>query len=1376
MIVGRKKQVADRLGFPALILCCAAGLICFLYANWQLKEKSHLSEQQAILDTAYRASVQMYRLAMEGFYTNILNVPRVLEFVEQAVDNQEERDLARGRLYRHLYGFYEGMRRQNLLQLQFHLADGTSFLRFHQPDRFGDPLFAVRPGVRICNTERRVVQGLENGRTGSGYRYVFPLSRNGRHLGSVEVGVTVKSILDALRELDPQREYAYVLRQDRVEPHLFPEQQWLYSRADIHADYLIEDANAVLPNSPPPLSLEAKALNESLRSRGAVQQAMQEGLPLTVPAQLAEVPYAVSLLPMHDVEQRLTGYLITYRRDPLIAQFRQEFFLLIGSAIAALTLIFSLIWRLRRHSAALASTTKNLEATHAALADGVYVQDRGGLITTVNPAACTLLGYTAEEMLGREAHDLFHRDAARGRTPKEDCPFHSHIHRGQAYDGEELFEAKNGRMLIVEVASRPIFSSGRVVSSVVVFHDITQRKQTEAALRASEETGRKLSTAVEQSPVSVVITDLQGNIEYVNTKFVQRSGYSVAEAVGQNPRILKSGLVADTVYRELWATITAGAEWRGQLQNKHKDGSLYWESVSISPIRDEWGEITHFIAIKEDITERRRMEEQLTDNETIQRTLMESLPVGLAIIDAESRIIEMINPIAAQLFGDDPQAILGNICHHFLCPADKNCCPITDLGQTVDNSDRVMIGAGGVRIPVLKTVRSINIKGKVKLLECFIDIRVRKQTEDALLAANQQLESAIARAEDLAKQAESANQAKSIFLANMSHEIRTPMNAVIGMLHLALRTEMTDRQRDFLGKAEQAAKSLLGILNDILDFSKIEAGYLHLEQVTFDLQEVLDHLITVISPRLQDKSIIFTVAVAPKVPTALIGDPLRLGQVLINLVGNAVKFTEHGEIVLQASLDELLPEERLRIRFEVRDTGIGMAPQHLEQLFTPFTQADLSIAREFGGTGLGLSICQRLVRQMGGEIGVESSLGQGSRFTFDAVFTLAETDDASGRELSLSGLRCLLIAAHAPDRMALRDYLLALGGTVDSVANCEEGWSLLQTSASSPSYDLIFLEAETATAFDACISSLLARIPRAHQPAVVRLAHSRHRYSLEMTGSSPATATVFQPTTLRGLTMVLGAAIELPGAGRTSPPRETALKEREATLPGGRVLVVEDNEFNRLVAVGVLEHAGFEVLVAGNGEEAVRLVTMESVDCILMDIQMPVMDGFEATRIIRGLPGGANLPIIAMTAYATKEEQAKVLAAGMNAHLAKPIELPKLFAALNRWLPRKPGSTGSLPPFAGINKADLSRQAASLDSSQATPAILEEIDELLSALRSCKPRLCATSLERLRRLAPPASITAALDVVASLVDQYAFAQAQEQLERFRKSMDTLGVD
>ena len=1373
------KKNQDRLLILGVAILCTVGVGFVLYHHWTLKEKNHYSEHQTLLDTAYRASIQSYRLAMESFFSNSINTPQVLELFRQGVDaHGEAQDLARGRLYRHLAPIYAEMKRRNLLQLHFHEADGTSFLRFHKPESFGDALFEVRPGVRICNTEKRIVQGFENGRALSGFRYIFPLSLQGHHLGSVEVSVTTKAILDSLKGLDPQREYACVLSRSITGSLLFADQKWLYSPAAIHEDYMVEDANAKLASSPMPLSATAAALNDLLRARGDVQAAMRTGTALTINQNFAAVPYTVSLLPILDIDNRLAGYLISYAQDQVIAKFRQEYFILLAYAAFLLSLIFALVWRLRLRGQALGEAKQNLEAMNNALAEGVYTLDFDGRITMVNPAACGILGYEEQALLGQDAHALLHRHPELGITPKETCPFYLQVKQGLPHDGEELFLTQDGRLLTVEVASRPIFHDKEVIGSVTAFHDITARKQIEAALRRSEEIGRQLTTAVEQSPVSVVITDSQGAIEYVNTKFIEKTGYSLAEAIGQNPRILNSGLMPAEIYRNLWQTIKAGHVWKGELHNKRKDGSLYWESVSISPIRDDSNRITHFIALKEDITERIRMEEELRENEFIQRTLMESLPVGVMIIDAGSKIIELVNPFAALLIGAEASQITGSISHSYLCPAETAVKPAGNTGQATGNTDSLLTRADGSRIPVLKTIRKVTIKGKQKLLECFVDIRERKRSETALIEANKQLETAINQAKIMARKADEANKSKSSFLANMSHEIRTPMNAVLGMMHLALRTELTDQQRDFIGKAEQSAKSLLGILNEILDFSKIEAGRLDLEQVEFNLHEVLDNLITIISIRLHAKDIEFIVAIHHDVPARLMGDPMRLGQVLINLAGNAAKFTETGEIRVTVTLDKMLPYNRARLRFNVLDTGIGLDPVQIEGLFTPFTQADPSTTRQFGGTGLGLSISQRLVHLMGGEIQVESALGKGSLFSFEALFTIAPEQHAA-KTPPLHPKRVLVVDNRKPARRALAEHLLTLGMYYGEAASGAEAIAAMKTALDrNEPYDLVLLD-QAMPVMDGSVAAeaIMADPALCPQPKIVLLATLRQQEALAAVNKEQALPVLTKPVTLSTLSSLLQ---RFASQEENLPPRPAAQQGgQERHFAKGRVLLVEDNDFNQLVALGILENAGLEVAVAGNGAEAVSRIMAETFDLVLMDIQMPVMDGFEATKRIREYPQHRTLPIIAMTAYATPEERQRIIAAGMDDHVAKPIDFNILFTALCRWLAPEQGQC----PLPFTLPATLSLPAPETsDGWTATvgntvifeyPALQDGLDRLLPILKSCKPKQCAVALEDLRGLAWPEPCFEMLDKMAECLDHYDFASAQQLAASLSANLRTL---
>jgi nitrogen fixation negative regulator NifL len=697
----------------------------------------------------------------------------------------------------------------------------------------------------------------------------------------------------------------------------------------------------------------------------------------------------------------------------------------------------------------------------------------------------------------------------------------------------------------MEIASRPIFQDDVVMGAVVAFHDITDRKRTEAALRSSEELGRRFSTAVEQSPASVVITDAQGTIEYVNRKFSQITGYSVAEAKGRNPRFLKSGLTPEALYRNLWETITAGFEWKGELQNKRKDGSLFWESISISPIRNELDVITHFIAIKEDITDRMRMEDELRENDQIQRTLIESLPIGLAIIDSKSRIIEEINPFAAALFGADSGTIIGHRCHNFLCPANESSCPIADLGLTVDNSDRIILRADGTEIPVLKTVRTISIKGHTKMLECFVDIRERKQAEETIHHANRQLEEAIVRAEQLALEAETANKAKSQFLANMSHEIRTPMNAIIGMTHLAMQTADEQKRKRFLETVQHASESLLGLLNDILDFSKMEAGQLQLNTVPFAPVRLAEGVLTTLHMPAEEKGLLLTHYLGPDLPDCVVGDDMRLRQILLNLIGNAIKFTDTGSVNLDISREDSTLENTCQIHFAVSDTGIGIPPDKLSLIFNTFEQIDNTYARQYGGTGLGLSICRQLVALMGGRIWAETRMPKGCTFHVVVPLTIGNAAELS----------------------------------------------------------------ETATSTNAL-----------------------------------------------------------------------------ATMPKDlRILVVDDNEVNRDVAVMLLEQE-HTVDTATNGLEALQALARTDYDLLFMDVQMPVMDGLLATRIIRRLEEGGlldielpetidpdishrlygrHLAIIAMTAHAMGGDREMCLTAGMDTYITKPFQPGQLMEALH---------------------------------------------------------------------------------------------------------------
>ncbi|WP_187292281.1 response regulator [Candidatus Symbiobacter mobilis] len=791
-------------------------------------------------------------------------------------------------------------------------------------------------------------------------------------------------------------------------------------------------------------------------------------------------------------------------------------------------------------------------------------------------------------------------------------------------------------------------SLSRLMSNLV-----RQREESEHELQEALADLAKQKFALDEHAI-VSMANLAGEITYANDKFCEICGYTRTELLGKNHNILKSGVQSRAFYANLWETILTGQVWHGEICNKSRSGILFWVQATIVPLLDDAGVPEQFIGIRTDITERKTMERAIASAEARLRRIAHAVPAAVfqCEIDATGVRFTFLSERLRDIRGLDPEALMADsqLIFEQVLPEDRQCYA-------------AVLQAGSRREPWQGEYRIVLPDGSIRWIRSEMTPEPEPAANGAMVFTGiwQDVTAARTASEELqrAKEvAEIANRAKSEFLANMSHEIRTPMNGVIGMTELALDTELTEEQRGYLEIVKSSSDSLLKVINDILDFSKIEAGKLTIETIGFDLGRVVGDTLKTLSVRAQEKGIELICRMQPHMPVAVRGDPGRLRQILMNLLGNAIKFTDHGQVVL-----ELGTQERAGVSpwftFSVQDSGIGIAPDKLRTIFDAFAQEDSSITRRYGGTGLGLSISSRLVETMGGTLTVHSEVGRGSRFNFCLPL---QPDDHPQRPApswaDVRGLRVLVVDDNDVNGQVLEGYLSRLDMIVTVARSGAQALDVAcSASEAGHGFDLALLDAQMPDLDGYDTGQRLHELPGYASLPLLMLSSAALKGDAQQAREAGFAGYLSKPFTHDELLDVLGRMLHPDEAVQQElATRHTPMAAQVAL----DILLVEDNEVNQTLALALLQRRGHTVTVAADGRQALDHLGRHRFDLVFMDMMMPVMDGLEATRLFRASEQGPRTPIVAMTANAMQGDRERCLAAGMDDYISKPIQVGHL--------------------------------------------------------------------------------------------------------------------
>ncbi|HEY8994020.1 MAG TPA: PAS domain S-box protein [Lacunisphaera sp.] len=892
-------------------------------------------------------------------------------------------------------------------------------------------------------------------------------------------------------------------------------------------------------------------------------------------------------------------------------------------------------------------------------------------IVDCNPMACEMHGYTREELIGQSV-DLIEATPWAGHAANwiED------FRKKNRAAGSSQHRRKDGSIFDVEYSTSLLLIDGREYV-LGMDRDATAQKEAERKLGNSE---AFLHSLLEHLPVCIYRKNREGRVTYANEFYCKRRGASLAEVIGKTdydlfPAELARRFTADNL------KVMESRQPLEKIEEQTKpNGEHTWIQILKVPVIDADGQVTGTQGMFWDVTERKQLEQALEDERNLLNALLENIPDHIYCKDRQSRFL-VISRAMAKVFGlaDRSQAVgktdFDMFANEHAQQAFDDEMRIIETGKPLlDLVEKETWPDGHITWGLTTKIPLRNKAGEI-IGTCGItkDITHIKQVEEQLEKAKQA--------------AETATKAKSEFLANMSHEIRTPMNGVIGMTGLLLDSNLDDQQREFAETVRTSAETLLTVINDILDFSKIEAGKLHFEELEFALIETVEGTLDMLAERAQRKNIELISAIPPDIPLTLVGDPGRLRQILVNLIGNAIKFTERGEVVVRV-FKEAETDTHVTLRFNVVDTGIGIPPDVQARLFQAFSQADSSTTRRYGGTGLGLAISKQIVAMMHGQIGVQSEPGQGATFWFTAQFARPVGPPRAEREhysRDLFDLRVLVVDDNATNRQILRHQIVAWKMQKGSAAGGHEALKILRAAvAAGKPYDVALLDMQMPEMDGLSLAKAIKSDPVISSTRLIILTSLGHVMSKQELKNIGIEAYLVKPVKQSRLFDCLVDVVGQTQAERIFAKPASPLPGTAATVAPGRarILLAEDNAVNQKVALAQLRKLGYAADAVANGLEAVQALDDIPYDIIFMDCQMPEMDGYEATRCIRKREHEAStsgrlkarVHIIAMTANAMQGDREKCLASGMDDYVSKPVRESDLQTALGRWVATRQGT------------------------------------------------------------------------------------------------------